>query len=144
MWKKENDVGTQPTPTMATYSEAMDKFTKSATAFMEHVHHLTQPRDAYQEAMTVSTAIRNSSDAGRLAALASDRSPFAITHADTAPSTSPPHSTTPTRCPQRASRSFRGAAAAAAPAPSATVCGSVKIARIASSFSLSVTCTMRG
>jgi len=46
MWKKENDVGTQPTPTMATYSEAMDKFTKSATAFMEHVHHLTQARDA--------------------------------------------------------------------------------------------------
>src|SRR2546422_8243900 len=64
MWKKENDVGTQPTPTMATYSEAMDKFTKSATAFMEHVHHLTQARDAYQEAMTVSTAIRNSLDAG--------------------------------------------------------------------------------
>src|SRR5436190_22292242 len=64
MWKKENDVGTQPPPTMATYSEAMDKFTKSATAFMEHVHHLTQARDAYQEAMTVSTAIRNSLDAG--------------------------------------------------------------------------------
>jgi exonuclease VII small subunit len=64
MWKKENDVGTQPMPTMATYSEAMDKFTKSATAFMEHVHHLTQARDAYQEAMTVSTAIRNSLDAG--------------------------------------------------------------------------------
>src|SRR5438552_6459969 len=64
MWKKENDVGTQPTPTMATYSEAMDKFTKSATAFMEHVHHLTQARDAYQEVMTVSTAIRNSLDAG--------------------------------------------------------------------------------
>jgi hypothetical protein len=64
MWKKENDVGMQPTPTMATYSEAMDKFTKSATAFMEHVHHLTQARDAYQEAMTASTAIRNSLDAG--------------------------------------------------------------------------------
>jgi hypothetical protein len=64
MWKKENDVGTQPTPTMATYSEAMDKFTKSATAFLEHVHHLTQARDAYQEAMTTSTAIRNNLDAG--------------------------------------------------------------------------------
>jgi hypothetical protein len=64
MWKKENDMGTQPTPTMATYSEAMDKFTKSATAFMEHVHHLTQARDAYQEAMTASTTIRNSLDAG--------------------------------------------------------------------------------
>jgi len=64
MWKKENDVVMQPTPTMATYSEAMDKFTKSATAFMEHVHHLTQARDAYQEAMTASTAIRNSLDVG--------------------------------------------------------------------------------
>ena len=64
MWKKENDVGMQPTPTMATYSEAMDKFTKSATAFMEHVHHLTQARDAYQEAMTASTAIRKNLDAG--------------------------------------------------------------------------------
>ena len=64
MWKKENDVETQPTPTMATYSEAMDKFTKSATAFMEHVHHLTQARNAYQEALSASTAIRNSLDAG--------------------------------------------------------------------------------
>jgi hypothetical protein len=64
MWKKENDVGTQPTPTMAMYSEAMDKFSTSATAFMEHVHHLTRARDAYQEAMTVSAAIRHSLDAG--------------------------------------------------------------------------------
>src|SRR2546421_735704 len=64
MWKNENDVGTQPTATVVTYSEAVDKFTKSATAFMEHVHHLTQARDAYKEAMTVSTAIRNSLDAG--------------------------------------------------------------------------------
>ena len=64
MWKKEDSVGTQPAPTMAMYSEAMDKFTKSATAFMEHVHHLTQARDAYQEAMMASTAIRNSLDAG--------------------------------------------------------------------------------
>ena len=64
MWKKEDSVGTQPTPTMATYSEAMDRFTKSARAFMEHVHHLTQARVAYQEAMVASTAIRNSLDAG--------------------------------------------------------------------------------
>ncbi len=64
MWKKEDSVGTQPTPTMVTYSEAMDKFTKSATAFMEHVHHLTQARVAYQEAMVASAAIRNSLDAG--------------------------------------------------------------------------------
>jgi hypothetical protein len=65
MWKTENDVdNTQPTPTMVMYSEAMDKFTKSATAFLEHVHHLTHARDAYQEAMMTSAAIRQSLDAG--------------------------------------------------------------------------------
>ena len=64
MWKKEDSVGTQPTPTMATYSEAMDRFTRSGRAFMEDVHHLTQARVAYQEAMVASTAIRNSLDAG--------------------------------------------------------------------------------
>jgi hypothetical protein len=62
MWK--DSVGTQPTPTMATYSEAMDRFTNSATAFLDHVHHLTQARDAYQEAMTASAAIRNSLNTG--------------------------------------------------------------------------------
>jgi hypothetical protein len=64
MWKKENDAETQPTATMAAYSEAMDKFTRSATAFLEHVHHLTQARNAYQEALTASTEIRKSLDAG--------------------------------------------------------------------------------
>jgi hypothetical protein len=64
MWKKESSLDTQPTPTMATYSEAMDKFTKSATAFLENVHHMTQARDAYQEAMTASAAIRQSLEAG--------------------------------------------------------------------------------
>lgn len=64
MWKKEEGVNLQPTPTMAMYTEAMNKFTKAATAFMEHVHHLTEARDAYDEAMTASTALRNSLDAG--------------------------------------------------------------------------------
>jgi hypothetical protein len=64
MWKKEDVVSAQPTPTWATYAEAMNKFTKSATAFMEHVHLLTEARDAYQEAMTASTALRNRLDAG--------------------------------------------------------------------------------
>ena len=61
MWK---DVRTQPPQSMSTYSQAMDKFTKSATAFMENVHHLTQARVAYEEAMQASTAIRASLDAG--------------------------------------------------------------------------------
>ncbi len=64
MWKKEDSVTTPPAPTMAVYTEAMNNFTKSATAFMEHVHLLTEARDAYQTAMTASTALRDSLDAG--------------------------------------------------------------------------------
>jgi hypothetical protein len=64
MWKKDDVVGSQPTLTVSMYTEAMNKFTKSATAFMEQVHLLTEARDAYEEAMTASTALRNSLDAG--------------------------------------------------------------------------------
>ncbi len=64
MWKKEDGVGPQPIPTVTIYTEAMNKFTKSATAFMEQVHLLTEARYAYQEAMAASTALRNSLDAG--------------------------------------------------------------------------------
>lgn len=64
MWKKENLASTQPPPTMATYTDAMNQFTKAATAFMEHVHLLTEARDAYQAAMAASTALRNSLQTG--------------------------------------------------------------------------------
>ena len=64
MWKKENLVSTPATPSMSTYTDAMNKFTKSATAFMEHVHLLTEARDAYQMAMTASASLRHSLDAG--------------------------------------------------------------------------------
>jgi|ERR1700736_2609684 hypothetical protein len=64
MWRKENSVSTPPVPTMAMYTDAMNKFTRSATAFMEQVHLLTEARDAYQTAMSASTALRNSLDAG--------------------------------------------------------------------------------
>jgi hypothetical protein len=63
MWKDENDISTQPAPTLATYTEAMNEFTRSATAFMDHVHLLTAARDAYEDAMTTSRALRNSLDA---------------------------------------------------------------------------------
>ena len=63
-WRKENGVSAQPTPSLATCTDAMNKFTKAATAFMEHVHLLTEARDAYQAAMTASTALRNSLEAG--------------------------------------------------------------------------------
>jgi hypothetical protein len=62
MWK--DNVATESAPTMATYSQALNKFTESASAFMEHVHHLTQARVAYEEARSASSAIRNSLDAG--------------------------------------------------------------------------------
>ena len=64
MWKKEDGMGTQPVPTWAMYAEAMNNFSRSATAFMEHVHLLTEARTAYQEAMAASIALRNTLDAG--------------------------------------------------------------------------------
>jgi hypothetical protein len=77
MWKKEVNVSTeqamskkdvtssaQPPPSMATYTDAMNKFTKAATAFMEHVHLLSEAQDAYQAAMTASTALRDSLETG--------------------------------------------------------------------------------
>ncbi len=54
-WKKADAMSSQPTPTMA--------ITKSATAFMEHVHLLNEARDAYQEAVSASSTIRRSLDA---------------------------------------------------------------------------------
>jgi hypothetical protein len=64
MWKKENLVSTPATPSMSTYTDAMNKFTKSATAFMDHVHLLTEAQDAYQVAITASASLRSSLDAG--------------------------------------------------------------------------------
>jgi hypothetical protein len=63
-WKKDVASSTQPPPSMATYTDAMNKFTRAATAFMDHVHLLSEARDAYQAAMTASTALRNSLETG--------------------------------------------------------------------------------
>jgi hypothetical protein len=62
MRKKEEAVGTKAVPTWAMYAEEMDKFRKSGSAFMEHVHLLTEARMAYQEAMSVATELRNRLD----------------------------------------------------------------------------------
>ncbi len=64
MWKREDSFGTPPMPTWAMYVEAMNKFSGSARAFMEHVHLLTEARTAYQEAMSVGIELRNRLDAG--------------------------------------------------------------------------------
>ena len=63
-WKKEDGVGAQLTPIWAMYAEAMSRFSKSATAFMEHVHLLTEARTAYHEAIAVGTTLRSRLDAG--------------------------------------------------------------------------------
>jgi exonuclease VII small subunit len=64
MWKSEDSKGTQPVPCWTTYAEAMNQFNRSARAFMEQVHLLTEARTAYQEAMAVGTELRNRLDAG--------------------------------------------------------------------------------
>ena len=58
--------GHQPSsssPTMTTYTEALNEFTKNATAFIEHLPLLTKARGAYQEAIRASTEMRKVLDA---------------------------------------------------------------------------------
>ncbi len=42
MWKKGETEGIRAVPTWAIYAEAMNKFSKSGSTFMEHVHLLTE------------------------------------------------------------------------------------------------------
>ncbi len=53
-----------PLPTMKTYTEAMNEFTKNATAFIEHLPLLTKARAAYEEAMRASAEMRKGLDTG--------------------------------------------------------------------------------
>ena len=53
-----------PLPTMKTYTEAMNEFTKYATAFIEQLPLLTKARTAYKEAMRASTEMRKVLDNG--------------------------------------------------------------------------------
>jgi hypothetical protein len=64
IWKRQEDTGPQPTPSWALYAEAVNRFRSSAEAFMEHVHLLTEARNAYQQAMSASTELRNRLDTG--------------------------------------------------------------------------------
>jgi hypothetical protein len=56
----------QPSPpvTMATYTEAVNEFTKNAAAFIEQLPLLTKARDAYEQAMRASAELRKVLDAG--------------------------------------------------------------------------------
>src|ERR1051326_1281181 len=60
----ENSDQALPSQTMKTYTEAVKEFTKSATAFMEHLPLLAKARDAYAEAIKASTEMRRVLDAG--------------------------------------------------------------------------------
>jgi len=50
-------------PTMTTYTEAVNDFTKNATAFIEQLPLLTKARDAYEQAMRASAELREVLDA---------------------------------------------------------------------------------
>jgi hypothetical protein len=66
MWKKEEDFGdTGHLPvSMTTYTDAMNEFTKSATAFIEQIPLFTKARDSYEQAMRASAELRSVLDAG--------------------------------------------------------------------------------
>jgi exonuclease VII small subunit len=53
-----------PSPTVKTYTDAVNEFTKHATAFIEQLPLLTKARAAYEEAMRASAEIRKVLDAG--------------------------------------------------------------------------------
>ena len=63
--QREEGVAARFTPTnMASYNSAVENFSKSVTAFMEQMHHLSQARDAYHEAIRASMEMRKILDAG--------------------------------------------------------------------------------
>jgi hypothetical protein len=53
-----------PSPTMKTYTEAVNEFTKNATAFIEQLPLLTKARDSYEQAMRARAELREVLDAG--------------------------------------------------------------------------------
>jgi exonuclease VII small subunit len=51
-------------PNMNTYTEALNEFTRSATAFIEQLPLLTKAREAYEQAMKASAELRKVLDTG--------------------------------------------------------------------------------
>jgi len=51
-------------PNMNTYTEALNEFTRSATAFIEQLPLLTKAREAYEQAMKASAELRRVLDTG--------------------------------------------------------------------------------
>ena len=51
-------------PSMATYTEAVNEFSKNATAFIEQLPLLTRARDSYEQAIRASAELRKILDTG--------------------------------------------------------------------------------
>jgi hypothetical protein len=49
---------------MSRYTSAVERFHNSASQFIQHLHYLTQARDAYQKAITASAKLRVALNAG--------------------------------------------------------------------------------
>jgi hypothetical protein len=52
-------------PTMTTYTEALNEFTRNATAFIEQLPLLTKARDSYEQAMRAGAELRKILDTGQ-------------------------------------------------------------------------------
>ena len=52
-------------PTMTTYTEALNEFTKNATAFIEQLPLLSKARDSYEQAMRAGAELRKILDTGQ-------------------------------------------------------------------------------
>ena len=73
--KRDSAVGPQKVPakdhhqssssTMTTYTEALNEFTRNATAFIEHLPLLTKARDSYEQAMRAGAELRKILDTGQ-------------------------------------------------------------------------------
>ena len=60
----EDDPQPSSSPNMTTYTEALNEFTRSATAFIEQLPLLTRAREAYEQAMKASAELRKVLDTG--------------------------------------------------------------------------------
>jgi hypothetical protein len=60
----ESQAHTNTHGTMATYTDAVNEFTRSATAFIEQVPLLTKALDAYEQASRISAELRKVLDMG--------------------------------------------------------------------------------
>ena len=73
--KRDSAVGPQKVPakdhhqssssTMTAYTEALNEFTRNATAFIEHLPLLTKARDSYEQAMRAGAELRKILDTGQ-------------------------------------------------------------------------------